>query len=234
MQLLHTAHVPAGEGPFPAVLALHGWGASAHDLIALAPLLHRGGAVVLCPQGPVEVAIAEGVEGYGWFALSSNLVTGLAQPGPGTVPRPDPEAVAAASRAANAFLDAALERYPIARHRVILLGFSQGGAVAYDLFLRFPDRFGGLAALSTWLPPEIAAGAPPAATHAGRPVLVVHGESDPLVPVDRARSSRDALLRYRVELSYREFSMGHEIAPDALRALATWLEDKVLQPIQLA
>ena len=230
VQLLHTAHVPAGEGPFPAVIALHGWGASAHDLIGLAPILHGGDAVVLCPQGPIDVPIAEGVTGHGWFPLTASL---LADPARGSAQGLDPEAFAASSRAVGAFLDAALERYPIARHRVVLLGFSQGGAVAYDLFLRFPERFSGLAALSTWLAPEIADGAPPAEAHVGLPVLVMHGDSDPMVPVDRARSSRDNLLRYRVDLSYREFSMGHEIAPDALRALVGWLDDKVLRRIQL-
>ena len=71
MDLLYTAHVPAGDGPFPTVLALHGWGASAHDLLGLAPLLHGGEALVLCPQGPVSFEIQQGYRGYGWFPLAS-------------------------------------------------------------------------------------------------------------------------------------------------------------------
>ena len=55
MELLYTAHVPAGDGPLPTILLLHGWGASAHDLIGLAPILHGGRALVLCPQGPVAL-----------------------------------------------------------------------------------------------------------------------------------------------------------------------------------
>ena len=55
MELLHTAHVPAGDGPFPTLVALHGWGASAHDLLGLAPWLLGGEALVLCPQGEVRV-----------------------------------------------------------------------------------------------------------------------------------------------------------------------------------
>jgi len=76
MDLLHTAHVPAGDGPFPTVIALHGWGASAHDLLGLAPLLHGGGALVLCPQGPW--ALAEAGSFAGLVALASWLPGSLA------------------------------------------------------------------------------------------------------------------------------------------------------------
>ena len=73
MELLHAAHVPAGEGPFPTVLALHGWGASAHDLIGLAPVLDRGETLVLSPQGPVGIRIPDGPVGYGWYPLGEGV-----------------------------------------------------------------------------------------------------------------------------------------------------------------
>ena len=65
MDLLYTAHVPAGEGPHPALVLLHGWGASAHDLLGLAPILHGGRAVVLCPQGSLALETAPDMAGYG-------------------------------------------------------------------------------------------------------------------------------------------------------------------------
>ncbi|MDJ0865948.1 MAG: dienelactone hydrolase family protein [Myxococcota bacterium] len=221
MELLHNVQVPPGEGPFPTVLALHGWGASAHDLFGLAPILHGGEALVLCPQGPIGVDIGQGMVGFGWFPIS------MGRP-------PDAEEFAVASRRLGDFLDAAVERYPIDPTRLVLLGFSQGGVMAYDLFLRQPERFAGLAALSSWLPGDLATGAPPSDEHKGRPVLVMHGTQDPMIPVDRARESRDTLLRYEVNLSFREFDMGHEINPEALRALLEWMEDRVFQLIQLA
>ena len=54
MELLHTVHVPVGHGPIPSVIAVHGWGANAHDLLGLAPYLHAGHALVVCPEGPLE------------------------------------------------------------------------------------------------------------------------------------------------------------------------------------
>lgn len=220
MNLLHTAHVPPGEGPYPTVFALHGWGASAHDLIGLAPLLHGGEALVLCPQGPIATPVGPGVYGYGWYPIS---------PGAGH----DPRAFEQGGQAAREFLDAALEHYPIDRSKLVLLGFSQGGVMAYQLFLREPQRFAGLVALSSWLPEPVASGLAVDGV-SERPVLVIHGTRDPMIDVERARESRKRLLDRKVALTYREYEMGHEIAPEALRELIRWLDDKVFEPIRLA
>lgn len=211
--LLHTAHVPAGEGPFPTVLALHGWGASAHDLLGLAPLLHRGRALVLCPQGETEIPIGPGQLGYGWFPLR-------------TTSAENPEAFRAAAETLRRFLDASLARYPIDPARLVLLGFSQGGVMAYELGLRQPERFAGIAALSTWLPPELAESFSREPRHEGLPVLLIHGTEDPLVEVERARESRERLRPFGVALTYREFPMAHEIRPEALQILVRWLDER--------
>lgn len=218
LKLLHTAHVPPGPGPFPTVLALHGFGASAHDLVGLAPLLHGGEALVICPQGPVSLQLGPGADGYGWFPPSGGGI-------------PDPSAHEQAAKLLLEFADEAFERYPAGEKRV-LLGFSQGGVLAYEVFLRERDRFSGVVALSTWLPARLAEGAA-AATASDPPVLVMHGTRDPMIDVERAREARKLLLERGVSLTYREYDMGHEIAPDALRDLVEWLEDKVFQPIRL-
>ncbi len=220
MELLHTAHVPAGDGPFPTVIALHGWGASAHDLFGLAPYLHGGEALVLCPQGPLAFDTGGGVPGYGWFPLSS---------GAGF----DPALFERAVATLRGFVSEVLTRYPADERKVALLGFSQGGVMAYALALREPGRFAGLAALSSWLPDPLASSIERQPEHAGLPVLVQHGTEDPMIAVDRARESRAALLRLGVSASYHEYEMGHEIRPEALRDLLVWLDDKVLQPVRL-
>ncbi len=221
MELLHTAHVPAGDGPFPTILALHGWGASAHDLLGLAPIIHGGQAVVLCPQGPLRVPIAEGIEGSGWFPLSEDREVSL-------------DAVRRASGLVTDFLEAASECYPVDRRKTAVLGFSQGGVLAYDLALRDPDRFAGLIALSSWLPEALCADFSGTTAHATLPVFVAHGTEDPLLPVTLGQESRDRLIALGVAPAYREYEMQHEIRPEALRDLIGWLEDKVLQPVLLA
>ena len=211
MKLLYTAHVPAGDGPFPTVIAVHGWGVTGHDLLGLAPILHGGEALVLCPQGPVTVSVGPGTQGYGWFPII-----------PGTPPNPVDFARGATTL--GAFIDQVVARYPVDLDRLILLGFSQGGMMAYDQALRQPGRFRGLAALSTWLPEALVASLPDPEAPRGFPVLVVHGTDDTMIAVSKARASRDLLRTLDVDLSYREFPMGHEIHPPALQVLREWLE----------
>lgn len=216
MSLLYTAHVPAGEGPFPTVIALHGWGASAHDLLGLAPILHGGRALVLCPQGPVAVPFGNGQYGYGWFPLVHGAP-------------PDVEGFLRGAEALREFLDAARQRYPIDPDKVVVAGFSQGGMMAYHLALREPARFAGIAALSSRLPSELVEVLPKLPEQEGFPVLVVHGTRDPMIPVEHARESREALREFAVTLTYREFDMGHEISPEALRVVLQWLDEKAFQ-----
>jgi phospholipase/carboxylesterase len=166
MDQLYTAHVPPGEGPHPAVVLLHGWGASAHDLLGLAPILHRGEALVLCPQGPLAFQAGPSAVGYGWFPLSQGRP-------------PDLASIEEARAALEEFLDEALERYPIDPERLVLGGFSQGGFMAYQIALRRPERFAGLLAMSSWLPAELAEDIPSSPAHAQLPTLVIHGSDDP-------------------------------------------------------
>jgi phospholipase/carboxylesterase len=217
VDLLYTAHVPAGPGPHPTVLLLHGWGAHAHDLIGLAPILHGGDALVLCPQGRIAFQTGPNSVGYGWFPLV-----------PGRPP--DPASIDAARRDVEAFLDGATSRYPIDRARLVMAGFSQGGFLAYQIALRAPERFAGLMALSSWLPPELADSIERRPAHANLPALVIHGSQDPMIPIARAYASRDALLKLGVPTVFREYEMGHEIRPEALREILRWLDEKVLSP----
>ena len=218
MDLVYAAHVPEGEGPFPTLIALHGWGANAHDLLGLAPMIHEGKALVICPQGPVRVPLGGGAYGYGWFPL---------MPGQPT----DPEAFKASAERLRTFLDRAMERYPIDPERLALGGFSQGGVMGYALALSEPERFTGLAALSSWLPEPLAENLPKAPGHEGFPILILHGTNDPQLPVERARESRELLRPYGVSITYREFEMGHEIRPDALRILLRWLDERAFAPV---
>ncbi len=214
--LLYAAHVPGGDGPFPTVILIHGWGANAHDLLGLAPLLHDGGALVLCPQGPVTVPIGGGQQGCGWF----QLVPG--QP-------PDPEEFRRNARRLEDFVTLCESRYPIDRRALVIGGFSQGGTMAYGLALSEPARYAGIMGLSTYFPALLAEELPHRPEQEGMPVLVLHGTADPLIDVERARESREALRAFGVSLTYREFEMGHEIRPEALRVAVRWLEERAFQ-----
>lgn len=220
MQLLHTAYVPPGDGPFPTILALHGWGASAQDLLGLAPYLHGGEALVVCPEGPVAFEIQQGFLGHGWFPIRTGRP-------------PDPSEFAKGAALLRGFLDEMARRYPVNPRKLVVLGFSQGGVMGYDLVLREPERFAGLVALSSWLPPELVASVARTPELAQLPVFVAHGSEDPMLPVAMGQASRDSLLQLGVPATYREYPMGHEVRPELLRDVVEWLESKVLSPIQL-
>ena len=132
MELMHTAHIPAGAGPFPTILALHGFGASAHDLLGIAPLVGQAvqgdGVLFLCPQGPIEIEPASGQVAYAWFPLSGGGEIELVS-------------LVAARGVLEAFVEDAIAAYPIDPERIVIMGFSQGGVMAYDLALGRPERF---------------------------------------------------------------------------------------------
>jgi phospholipase/carboxylesterase len=221
VDLAHTLYEPPSDGPHPTIVALHGWGASAFDLMGLAPYLGGGHFQVICPQGPLQVPLGDtGAVGFGWFPLSA------VQP---AVEGPIEEAAARVER----FLDAALARYDVDPRKLVLLGFSQGGVLAYRLALAAPRRFAGLAALSSWLPPQMLAQLPAADGRDELPTLVQHGSADEIIAVGRAQQSIDALRTLRVPVIYREYEMGHEISGESLTDLSQWLEDKVRSPILL-
>jgi phospholipase/carboxylesterase len=211
--LLYTAHVPAGAGPFPTLVLLHGWGASAHDLLGLAPLLYEGRALVLCPQGPVVVPIGGGEKGYGWFPLNPG------QP-------PDPDEFRHGAALLRRFVEQARAHYPIEPDAVVIGGFSQGGTMAYELGLRDPAHYSGIAGLSTWLPAPLVDDLPRLPEQQDLPVLMIHGTADPLIDIERARESREALRQFGVGITYREFEMGHEIRPEALRVVMRWISER--------
>ena len=84
-------------------------------------------------------------------------------------------------------------------------------------------------ALSSWFPPQLVEELPPRPEHQGLPVLILHGTRDDRIEVEKARESREALRPYGVAMTYREFDMGHEIRPDALKVVLQWLKEKALK-----
>jgi phospholipase/carboxylesterase len=221
MHLIHTVFEPPGAGPHPTLLTLHGWGANALDLLGLAPYLCSGKFLVLCPQGPLHVPLGGAAVGYGWFPITMG----------GSL---DVKAVVVAREALRQFLVEAMTRYPIDPKKLGVVGFSQGGVMAYSLGLGEPERFSALASLSSWLPQDLLSLLPDVPATEQLPILIQHGNRDELVDVGRARQSVETLRNVRVPVTYREYEMGHEINANSLGDLSAWLQEKMISPIVLA
>ena len=148
---------------------------------------------------------------------------------------PDVGAILSSREKLQQFLDACLKRYPIDAKKLVVLGFSQGGVMAYSLALSNPERFAGLAVLSSWLPKELI---PKLSINneavQSLPTIVQHGSQDQMIEIQRAKDSVERLRALRVPLTYRDYDMGHEITPRSLTDLSAWLEEKILSPIMIA
>jgi phospholipase/carboxylesterase len=221
VNLIHTIYEPGGPGPHPTILTLHGRGANAFDLLGLAPYLCNGKFLMICPQGPLETPIGPGAFGYAWYPMSMG--------GP-----PDIGAILSSRDKLQIFLDECLARYPIDTKKLVVLGFSQGGVMAYSLALSNPERFAALAVLSSWFPKELMPELAIKEAVQSPPTLVQHGTQDQMIEVQRARDSVEQLRALRVPLTYREYDMGHEISGKSLSDLSAWLEEKVLSSIVIA
>ena len=214
MNLIHTVFQPKGQGPYPTILAMHGRGANAQDLIGIAPYICDGRFLIICPQAPVEVPISPGVLGYAWYASSRDG-------------KLDVQAILSAREQLTVFLDGCLDSFPIDPGKLVVLGFSQGGVMAYSLALGEPKRFAALVAISSRLSPELLDHLPLASSAQSLPTLIQHGSADDMITVDRAQEAADSLRRLSIPVTYLEYTMGHEISPRTLADLSTWLEERV-------
>ncbi len=215
MNLVHTVFQPKGEGPHPTILAMHGRGANALDLMGIAPYLCNGRFLMICPQATLEVPPGAATMGYAWFSSSRQ---GQADVGP----------ILSARDQLKEFIDACMERYPIDPAKFVVLGFSQGGVMAYSLALEEPQRFAALVAMSSRLAPELLEKLSGASSAQSLPTLIQHGSNDSMIPVDRAREATAALQRLGIPVTYHEYPMGHEISGPTLNDLSNWLAEKVL------
>jgi len=217
VELIHTIYEPSGAGPHPTILTLHGRGANAFDLLGLAPYLCNGKFLMICPQGRLETPIGPGAFGYAWYPMSMG--------GP-----PDIGAILSSREKLRQFIDACMKRYPIDTEKLVVVGFSQGGVMAYSLALSNPERFAGLAVLSSWLPTELI---PKLSINneavQSLPTIVQHGSQDQMIEIQRAKDSVERLRALRVPLTYRDYDMGHEITPRSLTELSAWLDETVMK-----
>jgi phospholipase/carboxylesterase len=211
---LETVEVETGPAPRAAVIWMHGLGADGHDFVGIEQDLAPPVPVrFVYPHAPFRpVTINQGAVMRAWYDVY----------GVGGERRED----AAGVRASQAQIERLIAREKargVEARRLVLAGFSQGGALALHTGLRHAERLGGIVALSGFLPlaDTLAAEASPA--NRDVPIFMAHGLYDPLIPPARARAGRDHLraLGYRVE--WREYPIPHGVGPDEIRDLARWL-----------
>jgi phospholipase/carboxylesterase len=115
----------------------------------------------------------------------------------------------------------------ITAERIVLAGFSQGGAIALHTALRYPVRLAGVLALSTYLPQRDSFAKEASPANCGTPILMCHGQYDPVLPLQLGVQSRDLLLAQGYTVEWKEYPMQHEVCREEVNDIAGWLRSRL-------
>ena len=217
IDLLETIEEETGPDPRWSVVWLHGLGADGHDFVPLVPELVRKAwpsIRFVFPHAPVRaVTINAGMRMRAWYDIRDFESTG----------RADEAGVRESIVQVEELLAREGER-GLAANRILLAGFSQGGAIALETMLRREAALAGVVALTTYLPLGKAAAAEATAAGKGTPVFMAHGVVDPVLKFEWGQASRDALKALGVPVEWHAYQgMPHTVYPAELRDVGDWL-----------
>ncbi|MBT8066471.1 MAG: carboxylesterase [Gammaproteobacteria bacterium] len=214
MQSAETVEVCTGDNPVGSVIWLHGLGADGHDFEPIVPELDLPSTLPLrfiFPHAPIRpVTINGGMAMRAWYDILSLDTAG----------RADASGVQESTAILDALVDREIER-GIAADKIVIAGFSQGGAIAINAVLHSTRRLAGLMALSTYIPLPTAINANQG--HRDMPVFMAHGSLDPMLPMQWGKASADRLVEAGFVVEWHEYPMAHAVCPDEIRDIRNWL-----------
>lgn len=203
----------SGANPRSAVIWLHGLGADGHDFEPIVPELRLGAPVrFVFPHAPARpVTINGGMRMRAWYDIF--------QLGGG--PEDD-----AGIRASQRLLENLISRETgrgIAPGKIVIAGFSQGGAIALQTALRHGERLAGVLALSTYLPLAEKIGKEASPANRAVPIFMAHGNYDDVIPIARAQASRRQLEALGYAVDWHEYPMPHSVCAPEVADIAAFL-----------
>ncbi len=222
--LLETIEHHTSANPQWTVIWLHGLGADGHDFEPIVPELVRADWPALrfvFPHAPVRpVTINGGARMRAWYDIISFDFGDLAA-------RADHAGVAASVAQVEALIAREGER-GIPPQRVLLAGFSQGGAIALAAGLARQSPLAGLIALSTYLPmPMAQARAALHAQAATQPLFMAHGQLDPVVPIAAGEASARAMRELGFDVTWHHYPMPHAVCGEEITQLGDWISARL-------
>ena len=227
MEQLEQVEVTIGTEPKGTVIWMHGLGADGWDFVPIVkelPLPEGLSLRFIFPHAPMRaVTINGGNVMRAWYDIAMTDIARL----------PDERGIRESQAQVNALI-AREESRGVPADRIVLAGFSQGGAIALQAALRHPKKLAGVMALSTYLTlaDTLAAEASPA--NRDTPILMAHGTQDPVVPLKLAASSRDKLVELGWKVEWREYPMPHSVCMEEVEEIAGWLADRFTSRILIA
>jgi phospholipase/carboxylesterase len=196
-----------------AVIWLHGLGADGHDFEPIVPELGLGASPrirFVFPHAPVQpVTINGGASMRAWYDIYNDR-------------RQDEAGIRGSQARVEALLARERER-GVPSHRMVLAGFSQGGAIALQTGLRHAERLAGILALSTYLPLPESVDFEASPANRDVPIMMMHGIQDPLILLERASFSRRTLEELGYPVEWRQYRMQHAVCAEQIVEIGAWL-----------
>jgi len=217
--LLETIEVETGPRPAAAVIWMHGLGADGNDFV---PVVRELGLPAtpairfIFPHAPMQpVTINNGYVMRAWYDVRFGDLEGKSK-------QADENGVRASQAAIDRLINREVGR-GIPAARIVLAGFSQGGAIALQAGLRHAQQLAGIMALSTYLPLPDSLQAEASPANRATPIFMAHGTQDPVVPYSKGADSQAVLdgLGYKVE--WHEYLMPHSVCMEEITDIGAWL-----------
>ena len=218
--MLETIERLTAPNPTHSVIVLHGLGADGNDFAPIVSQLVQADWPPLrfvFPHAPVRpITVNNGMPMRAWYDIAG---FDLSQ-------RQDEAGVRASIAQVEQLLEREAQR-GVPAGRVILAGFSQGGAVALAAGLRHAQPLAGVVALSTYLPIAEIIAAERQTANSAMPIFMAHGTFDPVVPLRLGEISRELLRGFGHPLEWHAYPMGHQVCPQEIHDLADWLTQRL-------
>lgn len=218
--LLEAIEIETAPKPAAAIIWMHGLGADGNDFAPVVPELGLGdlpGIRFIFPHAPMmPVTINNGYVMRAWYDVTYDDLEGTSRK------KPDEKGVRA-SHAAIEKLIARENQRGIAARNIVVAGFSQGGAIALQTGLRYPQRLAGVMALSTYLPLADRVPAEASAANKDVPIFLAHGIHDPVIPFAMATVSRAKLAELDYPVEWHEYPMQHSVCAEEIADIGKWL-----------
>ena len=211
-------HVLAGEieNPQLTIIWMHGLGADGHDFTPIVPQLERqlkAAVKFIFPHAPVRpVTLNNGMSMPAWYDIKSI----------GTTRDVSMDDMEESRKQIEAFIGAEREK-GMREDQILLVGFSQGGAVAFHIGLRHPTRLAGIISLSGYIPVPCDDGSAYPAAHAALPILVCHGTLDPVVPPVLADMALKHLKKLDFSVTFKKYEMEHSVCSEEIDDIAIFI-----------
>ncbi|MCP5021260.1 MAG: alpha/beta fold hydrolase [bacterium] len=203
-----------------AVIWMHGLGATGHDFPPVIPELglpNGHGIRFIFPHAPsIPVTVNGGMLMPAWYDI---LAMDFDR-------RVDEEGVRRSADQIQALVEDEVAK-GIPAHRIVLAGFSQGGAIALHLGLRYPETLAGILLLSTYMACDAKVETERSDANAATPIFQAHGSQDPTVLSGMGQAARDRLIAMGYEVEWHTYPIGHHVIPEEIAAAGTWLKDRL-------